>query len=370
MYGESPSTQLDHFVQQVLETEGIKAGYSPQAKQFVRDWQRRLQRAYVQIMQTQKADKKAVEKRSNPPHRYQVGQRVMLSSKALTSPGDRGTKWKLRAQYYGPLTVTGIRRDPQGEPAAYQLELPRQWRVHRWFAEEKLKPFYVADSRKWPSLTEEKAPPTQLVDGREEFVVDRILGHRVERDRQGNPRMQWLISWKGYGPVHDEWRSAEDINTGGMELDVWREYEDWRKLKEMSEREEQADWSAARNRISSIRDNLKERMQAYLEGDKRAHMQWQDQRRPLRVLVLYSGTGSVEDAILERYPNAITVSVDSDPQFRPTHCCTVRQWMEAEGGMESYPPGFFDIIWASPPCTEYSRAKTTGAPVPYPVNAA
>ena len=370
MYGESPSTQLDHFVQQVLETEGIKAGYSPQAKQFVRDWQRRLQRAYVQIMQTQKADKKAVEKRSNPPHRYQVGQRVMLSSKALTSPGDRGTKWKLRAQYYGPLTVTGIRRDPQGEPAAYQLELPRQWRVHRWFAEEKLKPFYVADSRKWPSLTEEKAPPTQLVDGREEFVVDRILGHRVERDRQGNPRMQWLISWKGYGPVHDEWRSAEDINTGGMELDVWREYEDWRKLKEMSEREEQANWSAARNRISSIRDNLKERVQTYLEGDKRAHMQWQDQGRPLRVLVLYSGTGSVEDAILERYPNAITVSVDSDPQFRPTHCCTVRQWMEAEGGMESYPPGFFDIIWASPPCTEYSRAKTTGAPVPYPVNAA
>jgi hypothetical protein len=204
MYGESPSTQLDHFVQQVLETEGIKAGYSPQAKQFVRDWQRLLQRAYVQIMQTQRADKKAVERRSNPPHRYQVGQRVMLSSKALTSPGDRGTKWKLRAQYYGPLTVTGIRRDPQGEPAAYQLELPRQWRVHRWFAEEKLKPFYTADAGKWPSLAEEKAPPTQLVDGREEFVVDRILGHRVERDRQGNPRMQWLISWKGYGPVHDE----------------------------------------------------------------------------------------------------------------------------------------------------------------------
>ena len=30
MYGESPSTQLDYFVQQVLESEGVKAGHSPQ----------------------------------------------------------------------------------------------------------------------------------------------------------------------------------------------------------------------------------------------------------------------------------------------------------------------------------------------------
>ena len=26
----------------------------------------------------------------------------------------------------------------------------------------------------------------------------------------------------------------------------------------------------------------------------------------------------------------------------------------------AYPPGSFDVIWSSPPCTEYSRAKTIG----------
>ena len=188
--------------------------------------------------------------------------------------------------------MTGIRRDASGVPTAYQLELPRQWRVHRWFAEEKLKPFYAADKRKWPSLAEDDAPPTEMVDGREEFVVDRILGHRVQRDSRGQPQMQWLISWKGYGPVHDEWRSVEDINTGGMELDVWREYEDQRKLGELTERARHTDWSAALDRICSIRDNMKERVQAYLQGDKRAYLGWEDLRRPLRVLVLsFPGPG-------------------------------------------------------------------------------
>ena len=88
----------------------------------------------------------------------------MLSSKAITSPGDRGTKWKLRSQYYGPLTITDIRYDPQGEPAAYQLELPRQWKVHRWFSEDKLKPFHEPNPQKWPSLEEELPPPTELVE--------------------------------------------------------------------------------------------------------------------------------------------------------------------------------------------------------------
>ena len=369
MYGESPSTQLDYFVQQVLENEGVKAGHSPEAKKFVLTWQRHMRAAQVRILMARAADRAAFEKRSRPPHRYQVGQRVMLSSKAITSPGDRGTKWKLRSQYYGPLTITDIRYDPQGEPAAYQLELPRQWKVHRWFSEDKLKPFYAPDPQKWPSLEVELPPPTELVEGREEFVVDRVLGHRVERNAQGQPVMQWLISWKGYGPVHDEWRSAEDINTGGMELAAWREYEDRRRLQELTQRQDAgSNQVEVLDKICAIHEQLQREIHRYKEEEPGSMLPWSDRRKPLRVLVLYSGTGSVEHAILQRYPNAITVSVDLNPAFNPTHCCSVRQWMEAPGGLQSYPTGFFDIVWASPPCTEYSRAKTIGKPVPYPVN--
>jgi hypothetical protein len=97
--------------------------------------------------------------------------------------------------------------------------------VHNWFSEDKLKPYLASNTQKWPHRIEDPPPPTELVDGREEYVVDKIVGHRVQKTTRGAPHMQWLVRWRGYGPVYDEWRSVEDINTGGMELEAWRDYE-------------------------------------------------------------------------------------------------------------------------------------------------
>ena len=113
----------------------------------------------------------------------------------------------------------------------YQLQLPFQWKIHNWFAEDKLKPFLESDADKWPARQIEEPPDTVMVDGKEEYEVEEILAHRVNSGK-GQPQMEWLIRWKGYGPVHDEWKKLEDINTGGMELDTWRDYmkpcADWR----------------------------------------------------------------------------------------------------------------------------------------------
>ena len=73
----------------------------------------------------------------------------------------------------------------------------------------------------------------------------------------------------------------------------------------------------------------------------------------MHLLELFSGTGSI-GRVFER--NGWTVcSVDIVESFNPTICADIRDVTEEEILYHGYP----DAIWASPPCTEYSRARTT-----------
>ena len=76
-----------------------------------------------------------------------------------------------------------------------------------------------------------------------------------------------------------------------------------------------------------------------------------------RALVLFSGSGSVEQALRHLHPDIQIVSLDNDPKSAATRIVDIREFVRAE--MFQYPPGYFDLVWASPPCTEYSRAMTT-----------
>ena len=72
-----------------------------------------------------------------------------------------------------------------------------------------------------------------------------------------------------------------------------------------------------------------------------------------RLLELFSGTGSVGAAFQARGWDV--VSVDLDPAGGPTIVADIDIWE----GWRDYPVGYFDCVHASPPCTQYSRARTT-----------
>ena len=73
----------------------------------------------------------------------------------------------------------------------------------------------------------------------------------------------------------------------------------------------------------------------------------------MRALVLFKGTGSIDRA-LEKYGFQVD-SLDLDPKCHATWTSDVLCW-EAWKDMA---PGRYDFIWASPPCVQYSIARTT-----------
>ena len=67
-------------------------------------------------------------------------------------------------------------------------------------------------------------------------------------------------------------------------------------------------------------------------------------------LDLFSGTGSVSSQLILRGYNTTTLDRDMAADIQSD----ILNWNYRE-----YQPHIFKFIWASPPCTEYSSAKTT-----------
>lgn len=74
-----------------------------------------------------------------------------------------------------------------------------------------------------------------------------------------------------------------------------------------------------------------------------------------RTLELCSGYASFSQ-VASREFGCETVTLDNDPYFNADICCDVREW----DYRSMYSPGDIDFIWASPPCTEFSHAKSVG----------
>ena len=73
-----------------------------------------------------------------------------------------------------------------------------------------------------------------------------------------------------------------------------------------------------------------------------------------RLLDLFSGPRKSVSSIAKQL-GYTTLSVDINEKFNPDIVHDILTW-----NYKKYPPGYFKVITASPPCTEFSRAKTVG----------
>jgi hypothetical protein len=300
----------------------------------------------------------------------------------------------MKKPYTGPFTVTKVFHTTDGCPHAYELRLPTSWRCHPVFKARYLEPYHDGQYL-FPGRTQTPPPVPQLEsNGQIYHHVERILADRVVQVRRGNRtavEKQWLTRFKGEGPVGDLWLPIENLQDDLGECEEWLRYE---KAKQDAHKYALQRHPAAPLWISSL-THVESRLQEYLKRRERAinslaciqeylteHQHshtlqevnkidgtWQAVGRTLahrpskiRALVLFCGTGSVERELHAMFEHAEIITVDSNIKWSPTHCVDILKWSDLRytGNFSQYPVGYFDIIWASPPCEEYSQANTTG----------
>jgi hypothetical protein len=147
---------------------------------------------------------------------FHVGNRVMLSTKNRRNEyKKKGEKCvaKFFPRFDGPYTV----KDAFPETSNYRLELPPDKNGRDMFHASQLKRHNDNDPKLFPDREYARPGPIMTSDGLEEFLINKIVDLRKRSCGH-----QYLIRWHGYGPEHDEWLPARELEDCEA-LDRWFE---------------------------------------------------------------------------------------------------------------------------------------------------
>jgi hypothetical protein len=141
-----------------------------------------------------KAQQSWVKHRDTP--KYKEGDQVWLEGKNLRI---NQLTAKLAPRRHGPFKVVQVM-----SPVNYRLELPTQWSIHPVFHIDLLTP-YKETIMHGPNY---QRPLPNLVDGEEEYSVEKILDSRLFGRRR---RLQYLVKWEGYPDSDNMWVDKDDV---------------------------------------------------------------------------------------------------------------------------------------------------------------
>src|SRR6266478_3685184 len=116
---------------------------------------------------------------------------------------------KLSDKQLGPYSITKIIN-----PNAYELKLPRSFRIHNRFNVSKLRRYYP------PAIPNQKAvPPLPIeVEGEKEYDVEEVIDSRMYRNK-----LQYLIKWEGYTVENNTWEPPENLKNAKKAVDAYHQ---------------------------------------------------------------------------------------------------------------------------------------------------
>jgi hypothetical protein len=166
------------------------------------------------------------QKRIADAHRadvqFAVGELVLLNTKNLTLKMQGSSK--LLPRFIGPFKVV-----QQVNAVAYRLELPAVLKIHNVFHVSLLKQYK-------PTGRTQPPPLPILVDGELEFEVEAILSHRKRRVSHGQPKVEYLVKWLGYGEEHNSWEPESGVRNSPLCINEY-----WARLAQREELKRDAD---------------------------------------------------------------------------------------------------------------------------------
>jgi deoxyuridine 5'-triphosphate nucleotidohydrolase len=145
---------------------------------------------------------------------FEVGDRVWVSTEYTRTEADRTRpSRKLAAKYSGPYTIKEKLSD-----VVYVLDLPESMKVHPVFHISRLKRHHERPAEMRGEEDEQTPPPPIIIDGQEEYEVERIMAKRKFQDQ-----VQYLVKWAGYPIEEAMWLTKEEMRNAS---EVVKEFEE------------------------------------------------------------------------------------------------------------------------------------------------
>jgi hypothetical protein len=333
----------------------LSANFLKRHAQVIREAREFQQRA---ALETEKTVHTVVHKKRDET--FEPGDRVLLKrQQAGTSfPQDKMSKL-----YVGPFTVIA-----KAGKKAYKLEIPNSMRVS---ATQNIDNLYRLDPRvHFPPAFENSAPDEPQARITDSQLIITALSYETFEDETsevfadtalGKFKLHELCIRTHYSEcVAAIAKFSEAIRHWPFFLGRMIFHTAWQHPGFISGYDPNSPAQAFQLDFADPRDSYWEERKAFkvrqLKTPSANSLLTVQTVRHLRVLELCCGSKSFSREIRRQFPGAEVVTLDFDERYEPTFLIDVTRWDYSN----FFPVAYFDIIWASPPCTEYSPAKTVG----------